>query len=141
VGAKKLEELVAYRLAGEFKRGVYQIVWDHGRANADVDYRQQLFDAASGTEANINEGWHRYEAGEFVQFLRYARASNAEAKGWLRDGVARGYFTQTACDPVLNLGNRCGAATMALLKSLLPFTRKGRNRRASKDPRTRPWDR
>lgn len=126
MGVKKIDDLIAFQLAVEFKRGVYRLVQGNGQASADYRYRQQLCDAAGSVEANVVEGWHRYKAGEFCQFLRYALASVAEAKRWVQDGVDRGYFDASDCNAVLTLGNRCAAALMNLHKSLRPFIQSGR---------------
>jgi hypothetical protein len=63
-----------------------------------------------------------------VTYLRYSRASLAEAERWLADGVARGYFAPQAIVGALSTAGRCGAALTNLRKSLEPFTKKGRAR-------------
>lgn len=74
-------------------------------------------------ESNIAEGWKRYTAGEMAHFLRFALASLEEAKRRLRDGIDRGYFQESECAQILTAGNRCGAATMALIKALQGFAK------------------
>jgi len=91
VGVKRLDDLIAFQRANEFKAEVYRLV-DASAAARDERFRLQLFDAASSVAANIAEGWSRFSAPEFCQFLRYARASLEESRVWLRDGVARRYF-------------------------------------------------
>ena len=88
MGVKRLEDLIAFKLAVEFKRGVYRIV----KKSAD------------------------------------ALGSLEETKRRLKDGIDRGYFTAAECADVLELGNRCGAATMALAKSLRAFAKQSRRR-------------
>ena len=124
MGVKRLEDLVVFQLSSEFKREVYRIVQSSPTATADRRYKDQLFEAASGVEASIDEGWHRYVASEFAQFLRYARASLAEAKRRLRDGVDRGHFSDAQCRNACVLADRCNAAIMNLHKSLRPFFRR-----------------
>jgi four helix bundle protein len=121
VAVRKLDDLVAFQLAADFKRRVYQLVREHPAAQRDFRYCGQLFDAASSVEANIAEGWRRFVAREMCQFLRYSLASLEEAKRRVIDGIHRGYFTDEDCRDVLTLGDRCGAATMALWHSLQPF--------------------
>jgi four helix bundle protein len=77
-----------------------------------------LFDAASSIEANLAEGWRRYQTREMGLFVRYALGSAEETKTRVIDGVHRGYFAASECEETLTYGKRCGAATMALLKSL-----------------------
>jgi len=78
------------------------------------------------------EGWHRYVAGEFVTFLRYARPSLAEAERWLGDGVARGYFEPHAIAKSRDIAGRCGAALTNLRKTLEPFTAKNKKKSRSR---------
>ena len=129
MGVKRLEDLVAFRLALEFKRGVYAIVRKSPQAWNDLRYRSQLFDAASGVEANIAEGWKRFSAGDMALFLRYALSSLEEAKRRLKDGIDRGYFTDSDCSEILVIGYCCGAATMGLWKVLQEFAAKKRRGR------------
>ena len=125
--------LVAYQLAVRFKLKVYHLVRSHAAARRDYRDRAQLQDAASSVEANIAEGWRRFAAKDMSVFLRYALGSLEETKSRLQDGVHRGYFTLSECSEALELGNRCGAATMGLWKSLKPFKRGS----SSRDQRTK----
>jgi four helix bundle protein len=126
MGAKSLQELAAYQLALDFKAEVYRIAGASRRVQEDNQYRCQLFDAASSAAANIAEGWSRFGAAEFCQFLRYARGSLEESQTWLHDGVSRGYFKSDDVLPALRLCSRCAAATTGLWRSLQPFIKKGR---------------
>ena len=125
VGVKRLDDLIAFQRANEFKAEVYRLV-DASAAARDERFRLQLFDAASSVAANIAEGWSRFSAPEFCQFLRYARASLEESRVWLRDGVARRYFDEASISQSLQLADRCAATITALWRSLQPFTKKPR---------------
>lgn len=124
MGIRKLTDLHAFLLAREFKRSTYKLVRDNRAAWNDLDYRRQLFRAVRSVEFNIAEGWKRYIAGDFSLFLRIALASLQEAQVALEDGVDCGYFTKAMIGDTSQLGNRCGAATMALWQSLQPFVKK-----------------
>jgi len=134
MGVKRLEDLAAFQLAVSFKLDVYRVVREHPAAVNDWRFRSQLFAAAAGVESNIAEGWKRHRAAELATFLRYARASLAEAERWLHDGVARGYYPTEALEAALEHCGRCGAATTNLWKSLQPFIeeRKKRARKISR---------
>jgi four helix bundle protein len=125
MGVRRLEDLVAFRLAVEFKLLVYRLLNEHPSAQRDVRYKDQLREAASSVEANLAEGWRRYHARDMAQFVRFALASLEEAKVRIRDGVHRGHFSDRDCQPALVLADRCGAATMALLKALLALRKPG----------------
>ena len=126
---RRVEDFVAYQLALEFKLEVYHLVRNCRHA-VDFKYQSQLFDAASGVEANLAEGFKRNVSGEFFQFTRYAAASLAEARARLGDGVDRRYFSEREARAAKDLGKRCADATAALQRSLAPFLRK-RGRRSS----------
>jgi four helix bundle protein len=121
MGVKRLEDLAAFQLAVSFKLDVYRLIREQPEAANDWRFRSQLFAAAAGVESNIAEGWRRHRAAEMATFLRYARASLAEAERWLHDGVARGYYPVAALESAVEHCHRCGAATTALWKSLQPF--------------------
>lgn len=118
MGVKRIEDLVAFQQAVEFKLEVYAIVRRHPLAGRNWKYRDQLFDAASGVEANIAEGWRRYGAADMIRFLRYASGSLEEARVRLLDGVARGYFTEDTCLGALSHARRSSAAITELIESL-----------------------
>ncbi len=77
---------------------------------------------------NMAEGWRRYNAAEFCQFLRYSRASLEETERWIRDGIARHHYTEEDARPAIALADRCGRTTTGLWKSLRPFIRNSRKR-------------
>lgn len=118
MGAKRIEELVAWQLAREFKLEAYRLVQDSVKAQRDLDYRRQLYRAAASGEANVAEGFHRFAPRDFSQFLRIARASIGEAKIHLQDGIDRGYFTPECCAEALSLANRAIGCMTSLANSL-----------------------
>ena len=120
MGVKRLEDLIAFKEAVAFKVEVYAILRRHPTASRDWRYRDQLFDAASGVEASIAEGWRRYGATDMIRFLRYAAGSLDEARVRLLDGVHRGYFNRDTCNDALLHAARSGGAITNLIKSLRP---------------------
>jgi four helix bundle protein len=119
MGVKRLEDLDAFNLATAFKLEVYKLITEHPKAERDFKYSGEMREAVSSVESNLAEGWRRYRRRDMANFVRIALASLEEAKVRLRDGIHRGYFTEAECKHAFELGNRCGAATMALLRSLL----------------------
>ena len=128
MGVQRLDELLAFQAAVEVKLAVYELVRRHQAASDDSRFRTQLFDAAASVEMNMAEGWRRHNAGEFCQFLRYSRASLEEMERWIHDGIARRHYTASDAQRVFELADTCGRLTMALWKSLQPFTKNNRRR-------------
>lgn len=106
-----LEELIVWQLACEFESATISLV-QRTAASRDFKFASQLTDAATSVPSNVAEGFHRFRAAEFAQFIRYARASLAEAETRLRTGARKNYFAQTDIDPLLRLARRLGKAMM-----------------------------
>ena len=115
MGAKRLEEVIAWQLAVKMKLEVYRIVNGSLAASRDFKYRDQIFAAASGAEMTIAEGFVRFRALQVIQFFTYARASLEETKRWLADGVHRGYFKPAEIHEARGLVIRCDIATLRFI--------------------------
>ena len=134
--AKRIEDLVAFQLANEFKREVYRLINSSRGALRDFKFKDQTWDSAAGPERALNEGFHRGLDSEFVHFIRYALASLAEAKGHVLDGIDRGYVVAEECRPPLSLVKRCVDVTTALFNKVQRSNeRKKRERRRGRPPR------
>lgn len=123
MGAKRIEDLRAWQAARAFKLEAYRLVRGSPGALADLRYKSQLFEAVASGEANVNEGFHRFGAGEFSHFLSFARGSIGEAQGRVLDGIDRGYFSEHECAECLRLGRDAMALVTALRTSLQPYIR------------------
>jgi four helix bundle protein len=118
MGAKKLDDLIAFQLARDFKIEIYRIARAHPEATRNMEYRNQLFGAAASGESNVAEGYYRFAPAEFARFLGFARGSIGEAEVRLLDGVARGYFEEAECQEALRLAHRALGCVTALKTSL-----------------------
>lgn len=118
MGARRIEDLIAWQLAHAFKLEVYGLLKSTPAAMEDYRFRDQLRASAASVGMNIGEGFRRYRAREFSRYLTIALASLGEATLWLRDGVDRGHFPEGACDAALALARRCHIATVRLKHSL-----------------------
>ena len=123
MGFRELEEIQAYRLAHDFELEVYRLVRSTPSADQDYRFRSQLFEAAASVQMNIAEGFRRYTAADFANFLRISRASLEEAVQRLKDGIDRGYFTAGQCQNAFALGDQAARRITALIRSLRRFTR------------------
>lgn len=137
VGIERLEDLIAWQLADQFKRAVYEMIRASPGARADAHFREQLSAAAASAAMNIAEGFYRFSARDVARFMSVAVASLGEASQWLQDGVDRGHFTPQASEEALNLANRCRRTTLRFRSALLASsTRNNRGRRVG--PMTPP---
>lgn len=104
----RLDDLIVWQLACEFEGRVIDLLRRTPAAGRDFKFAAQLTDAATSVPSNVTEGFHRFRAGEFAQFLRYARGSLAEAEKRLHTGVRKNYFRRGEIDPLLRLARRLG---------------------------------
>ena len=100
----------------------------------DLEFRNQIRNAAASAPRNVAEGFGRYNPKEFSQYLRVANGSLMEVSNHLQDGKDRGYFSQNDIDPLQILTRRASAAVTALIRYLL--TAKAPNPRTNREPRT-----
>jgi len=143
MGARTLEDLVAYQFAEEFKLEVYALIEASPGARRDFEFRDQLRSAAAGISSTTSEGFGRRKAGEFALFLRYSLGSLRESKTHLQDGVDRGYFRHADCRMALTWAERCHQATLNLYRTQrrLAAEDRARNRRATRTRSDRPANR
>jgi len=115
--AKHFDELDAWHLANELKRGVYKLT-ESGSVTRDFDFYNDLRDSAKSAPSNIAEGFARYAPPQFRHFLDIAIGSLSETVNHLRDGVDRKHFTAGDIAPLLPLAARARGAAIALKVSL-----------------------
>ena len=126
MGAKRIEDLVTYQFAVEFRDEVQRLLRDSPTGARDFRFAAQLRDSASGVASTVTEGFHRRRPAEFAQFLRYSGASLAEARNWIQDGIGRGHWTAQDAGTALAWHDRCRQAIEALRASQ---ARRARERR------------
>lgn len=100
--AKDFTELVAWQLADELRRLIFEITARPAAAR-DFRYCDQCKDAARSGPSNIAEGFGRYRHRDFAHFLRIAIGSLKEVQDLLIDGHERGYGTPA---PLLGRADR-----------------------------------
>lgn len=69
-------------------------------AKRDWSFVDQITRAARSVSANIAEGSDAMTAGEFIQFLGYAKRSNAEVRSHLYDALDEGYITKSEFESI-----------------------------------------
>ena len=106
-----------WKLSNELKLGVYDLI-RLGDASRDLEFRNQIRNAAASAPRNIAEGFGRYVPREFAQYLRVANGSLMETSNHLQDGVDRRYFRPEQITELQLLAKRASAATTRLIKYL-----------------------
>ena len=117
MGARTFGELDAWRLSNELKVRIYELLVS-GAAARDLEFRNQIRNAAASAPRNIAEGFGRYLPRDFSQYLRIANGSLMETSNHLQDGVDRGYFTLEQIADLQILARRASAATTGLIRYL-----------------------
>jgi four helix bundle protein len=134
VGARSFTELNAWKLANELKIGVYALIRSGG-ASRDLDFRDQIRNAAASAPRNIAEGFGRYAPKDFSQYLRIANGSLMETSNHLQDGIDRGYFEADAVAPLQTLARRASAATTRLIRYLQTASPPNPRTRTTREPK------
>ncbi len=114
---KSFEELIAWQQAREVKKLVYELT-DRASCRREVRFRDQLRASAASVPANIAEGFARKRPREFSRFLSIARASLAETRNHLIDGIDRRLWKETDLDPI-NLHLKRAVTAIAGLQKYL----------------------
>src|ERR1041385_8540052 len=95
---RRIEELVAWQLATELEKRVYEIT-ARSPAKQDVDFCRDIRRSAASAPRNISEGFGRFWPTEFAPKLR----------------IARGYLSQEDARDMLVLAKRALGGTTRLL--------------------------
>ena len=91
--ATSLEDLKVLKSAEEIADAIWKGVIRWEQFAKDV-VGKQMAEAADSIGANIAESFGRYNFGEKIQFLYYARGSLFETKYWLNRSSARGLIPE-----------------------------------------------
>jgi four helix bundle protein len=118
VGVSRYQDLVAWQLADELKRKVYELV-DNSSARNDLHFRDQIKDSTSSAPTNIAEGFGYYRHAEFARHVRIAKSELLETHHHLIDGVDRGHWSREQATPLQKLADRAAGASTRLLKYLM----------------------
>lgn len=117
-GWKSHEEIIAWQLSSDLKQKIYALIEADPRIQRDVRFRDHLQGAVSSTPRLIAEGFGRYLPGDFSKYLRNANGELKETLECLKDGVDRGYFTQSQIIPLQRLCKRASKAATGLIAYL-----------------------
>jgi four helix bundle protein len=116
--ARKVEDFECWQLMDDLRRQVYALT-DTPVVRSDFRFCDQLREAVASSLRNFSEGFGRIGHKEFARFLRISRGSLFEVSECLRDGTARGYWSDETVTEVHILTKRATAATSRLMQYLL----------------------
>jgi four helix bundle protein len=123
MGARRFEELAAWRLAAELRDRLDALATVRPLL-LDSLLASQLRDAAASAPRNLAEGFGHFHPREFGRYVRIARASLLETRNHLRHATTLGYISADDSEDLLRLNARALAATTGLLRYLVSCGRR-----------------
>jgi four helix bundle protein len=117
MAARTVRELVVWQLCEELRLAVVAATAAGGVAR-NVQFCDQIREAAVDAVADVAEGFARFRPKEFALFLGYAISSLAEVETRARDGHSRRYFDDETTSAILRLAARAESAARALRRYL-----------------------
>jgi four helix bundle protein len=134
MGIRRHEDILAWQLGLELSQRLAEIL-SRSAARRDRNYCSEVQEAADAISANIAEGFDRYRLPGFRYFLEIANGSLGETFTRLRQGFARGMFTEHEFNELMILCTR----TRKLLAPLITSVEAQSNlSRQNRKPRPRP---
>jgi four helix bundle protein len=112
-----LNDLIVYQLAGQLRGEVIKLT-ELEKASRAFKLRDQLSRASGSVVANIAEGYGRSQHADFARFLDMASGSLRETEEWIRDGAARGVWTEAEAEAAFRLCIRLTPALTRLKRYL-----------------------
>jgi four helix bundle protein len=128
-GVRRFEDLICWQLCMDLSDHVFRITSD-GPASENLEYQDQIREAAASAPALIAEGFLRFTTAEIVRYTRMARGELGEVQTRLETGRRRGYFPADELETTRVLVRRAMGTTTNFLKSKV--RQLARERRAAK---------
>ena len=113
----RFEELIAWQKSRELSRLVYEYS-SIGRFSTDFALKNQICRASISVMSNIAEGFEKYSAKDFQNYLAIARGSAAEVRSQIYLAQDLGYLTEQQSKEVIDLCNEIGRIIAGLRRSL-----------------------
>jgi four helix bundle protein len=99
-------------------------ITESGKSTTNFEFRNQIRDAAQSAPSLIAEGFVRFLPGDFVRYLRMARAEVAEVQSNLEFARRRNYFSEEELTRAGTVARRAMSLTTRLLRSKLSELKK-----------------
>lgn len=114
--AKRLEDLVIWRLACELRDGIAKALAS-GSGARDSDFREQIESSTRSVASNIAEGFGYFRPRQFAKYLRIARGSAMETRSHINEGRGK-HFTSADATRFFRLTVRIIAGSSSLIRYL-----------------------
>jgi four helix bundle protein len=114
---QRFEDFIAWQKARKLTSDVYRVT-NEGLFAADFGLRNQMRRAAVSSMSNIAEGFERWRAGEFHQFLSVAKGSCAELRSQLYVAFDVGYLAIEEFDGLMFQASEVSALIGGLRSSV-----------------------
>ena len=114
---RTFEDLDAWRAGRVLTQSVYRVT-RRERFARDFALRDQIRRAAISITSNIAEGFERNRRHEFVQFLRYAKASAGEVRSQLYVAFDEGYIDKSTFTALRNDARSTSRQIQGLIRYL-----------------------
>ena len=92
-------------------------ITEFGKSTTNCEFRNQIRDASQAAPSLIAEGFVRFLPGDFVRYLRMARAEVAEVQSNLEFARRRNYFSEEELTRASTVARRAMCLTTRLLRS------------------------
>jgi len=114
---RKFEDLIAWQKSRELANLVYKYT-NVGRFSSDFSLKNQMCKASISIMSNVAEGFEKYSAKDFQNYLAIARGSAAEVRSQAYLARDLGYLTDQQFAGMLDLCNEIGRILAGLRRSL-----------------------
>jgi four helix bundle protein len=114
---RRIEDFVAWQLATELEKHVYEIT-SRSPAKQDVDFCRDVRRSASSAPRNMSEGFGRFWPTEFAPKMRIAKGELEETQDHVRKSIRERYVTEAEGDSMIKLAKRAIGASIRLVQYL-----------------------
>jgi four helix bundle protein len=114
---RRLEDFVAWQLATELEKRVYEIT-ARSPAKRDVDFCRDVRRSASSAPRNMSEGFGRFWPTEFAPKMRIAKGELEETIDHLRKAIRERYVTESEGETMIILAKRAMGASIRFVRYL-----------------------
>ncbi|HEY6210795.1 MAG TPA: four helix bundle protein [Vicinamibacterales bacterium] len=114
---RRIEDFVAWQLATELEKRVYEIT-ARSPAKQDADFCRDVRRSAASAPRNMAEGFGRFWPTEFAPKMRIAKGELEETQDHVRKAIRQRYVTESEGDAMITLAKRAIGASIRFVRYL-----------------------